>query len=200
MPLAKMVGAIPKLTPDQEQFKQQLLQLREGIDPTISPDTNIVGKAFQKTARMTVPMVQSIGLGRGARAAAGALGAGKKVAAAATAIGVSGSFLPQIADNTYSSLVAEGVDPTIAGWTTAVSAPIEAAIESILPDPFKTGAFKGTVRQIVGQIAREWITRYGMELSEEALQGASRAAASEVARHLDATVPTKGIGSVFTER
>src|SRR3990167_3127883 len=38
-----------------------------------------------------------------------------------------------------------------------------------------------------------------MELSEEALQGASRAAASEVARHLDATVPTKGIGSVFTE-
>ncbi len=199
IPLAKMVGALPKLDPDQERFRQQLLSVREREDPTIRRDTPAIGRWTQSAMRMAMPMTQAIGLGKSAGGLAEAVGGGKKAVWAATAVGTSGSFLPQVADQTYTELIGEGFDPKKAGIITSVSAPIEAAIESILPDPFKgLGAgLKGTVRQIVGKVARRLTRNYAKEWSEEVLQGGVRESGKEVARYLDKEIPQKGIGNIF---
>lgn len=201
MPLAKRIpgSPIPKLDPDQERFRQELLGLREGLDPTIRPDTNFLGRGVQQVGRMAMPMVQSIGAGKALGAAARVAGAGKLGVGLAGAAGTSGSFLPQIADQTHASLIGEGVDPDIAWKVTAISAPIEAAVESILPDPFSGygAAFRGTVRQVTGKLLRQYTVNYTKELSEEGIQRVVNEVALEVGRKMDETVPDQGFGGLL---
>ncbi|HUT60719.1 MAG TPA: hypothetical protein VNA25_22975, partial [Phycisphaerae bacterium] len=204
MPLAKMVskavgGPLKGLDRDQEIFRQQLLAVREHEDPTIREDTPWIGRTAQKAGRMTVPMVQSVGLGRAMGGAASGLGATQRGVRVAQSIGVSGSFLPQIADNTYSSLIAEGVEPRRAQLITAVSAPIEAAVESILPDPFAGyGRTAGaTIRQMAAQNIKRFTVNYTKELAEEGIQGVINETAMEVGRRLDEDIPNKGLGNIL---
>ena len=200
-PFAKMAGALPSLDPDQERFRQEMLAVRQEVDPTVRPDTPTLGRWTQQAAQMTFPMVQSIGAGRAAGGAAGLLGAGAKATAGAVALGTSGSFLPQIADDTYTQLIGEGVNPSDAKLVTAIAAPVEAAVESFLPDPFKgmSGALRGTARQVAKKVAAEALKRYGKELSEEIIQGGVREVGSIVASRMDEMVPDKGLGSVFSK-
>lgn len=199
MPLAKFVGAVDRLDPDQERFKQDLLAVREGVDPTIRPDTPLLGRGVQQAGRMTVPMVQSVGLGKAAGATGRAAGLQKAGVAASTAAGTSGSYLPQIADQTYTSLIGEGVDPDVARRITLVSAPIEAAVESILPDPFSGygAAFKGTARQVAGKLLQKYTVNFTKELTEEGLQGVINETAMEVGRRMDEDIPDKGLGNIL---
>lgn len=200
MPIAKRVGGpLKKLDPEQERFKQELLALRQGTDPTIRPDTNMLGRGVQQAAQMTFPMVQAVGAAKALRGAAQAAGLGKTAVAGATAVGTSGSFLPQTADQTYSSLIGEGVDPKVASRITMVSAPIEAAIESILPDPLSGygAAFRGTARQVAGKLLREYTKNFTKELGEEALQRIVNETALEVGRRMDEHVPDQGLGNIL---
>jgi hypothetical protein len=199
MPLAKMTGVAPKLNAGQERFKQELLAIREQKDPVVRPDTNVLGRGMQDAARMTFPMVQSVGAGKALGAAGTAMSAGPRLAKALTALGVSGSFLPQIADQTYTSLIGEGVEPSTAWKITAVSAPIEAAVESILPDPFTgyASAAKGTARQVAGKLLRQYTVNFTKELGEEGIQGVVNETAMEVGRRLDEEIPDKGLGNIL---
>lgn len=199
LPLAKMVPGFPSLDPDQERFKQEMIGIREGIDPTIRPDTNELGQAAQQTARMGFPMVQSVGAGKTGGATASLMGGGPRAVQVGTALGTSGSFLPQTADQTYTSLIGEGVDPNTAANITAVSAPIEAALESILTDPLSPylTAFKGSARQVAGKFLKEFAKNYGKELTEEGLQGIVNETALEVGRQLDEQIPDKGLGNIL---
>lgn len=201
MPLLKMTGAVPSLDPEQERFKQELLGVREGLDPTIRPDTPTPGRWLQQAARMSAPMIMSVGAGKLAGGTAMAAGASASLAKWATAAGTSGSFLPQIADQTYTQLIGEGVQPDQAWKITAVSAPIVAAIESILPDPLSpyASAFKGTARQIAGKILWQATKNYTKELSEEGLQGVVNETAMEVGRRMEEQVPDKGLGNILLE-
>jgi len=202
MPLAKRVpgSPIPKLTPEQERFKEELLQLREGIDPTVRPDTNVLGRGVQQAGRMTFPMVSAVAGGKGLGVGAGAAGFGKAGIGVATAVGTSGSFLPQMADDTYTALIREGVPHSRAWKITAVSAPIEAAIESILPDPLSgfRGAFRGTARRVAAQFLKRATLNYTKELGEEGLQRIVREVALEVGREMDAKIPNQGYGSLLS--
>ena len=198
-PLAKLTGKIPSLDPDQERFKQELLAVRQELDPTIRPDTPVYGRWAQQAGQMAFPMVMAVGAGRVAGSGASLLGAGARATAVAAAAGTSGSFLPQIADQTYSQLIGEGVSEQDAMIVTAISAPVEAAVESFLPDPFKgmSGPLRGTAQQVARKVAAEAVKRYGIELSEEVVQGAVREVASVVASQMDEMAPDKGFGSVF---
>lgn len=201
MPMAKMTGAIPKLTPEQERFKQELMQIREGVDPVIQPDTSWLGKGVQQTSRMAFPMISSIAAGKAMGGAGKLAGLGKRGVRGATAVGTSGSFLPQIADQTYTSLIGEGVDPEQAKYITAVSAPLESLMESILPDPFQGygQAFKGTVRQVVGKVIKKYGVNVIKENVEEGLQGVINETAMEVGRRLDEEIPNKGLGNILVQ-
>ncbi len=210
MPLAKMVGAVPKLTPDQERYKQHLLGIRQSTDPTIRPDTNVIGRGVQQVGQMAFPMVQAVGAGKALGSAAVAAGLGGTIATlplvgkvtgagVATGLGVSGSFLPQTADQTYTSLIGEGVHPDRARLITAVSAPIEAGIESILPDPLSGYgmALRGTARQVAAKFLKHATANFTKELSEEALQGIVNETALEVGRMGDSSIPDKGFGNIL---
>ncbi|MHC4511625.1 MAG: hypothetical protein ACYTAO_22180, partial [Planctomycetota bacterium] len=199
MPAAKLFGAVPKLSPEQERFKQQLLGVREGTDPTIRPDTNFFAQALQKAARMTVPMVGAVGFGKGTGGIARMAGLAEKGQKLATGFGVAASFYPQIANQTYTSLIGEGVDPDEAFWITAASAPIEAGIESILPNPFAGygAAFRGTARQVAGKLVRQYLINFGKENIEEGLQGITNETALEVGRMMDEKIPGKGLGNIL---
>ncbi len=201
MPIAKMIPGSPlkQLDPDQERYRQQLVAIREGTDPAIQPDTNVLGRTVQQTARMAYPMVQSVSAGKALGLGAGLAGAGKTGVNVATAVGTSGSFLPQTADQTYSSLIGEGVDPDRARVITAVSAPVEAAIESILPDPFSGygAAFRGTARQVAGRLLKQYTVNYTKELTEEGLQAIVNETALEVGRRMGADIPDKGLGNIL---
>ncbi|MEM6362807.1 MAG: hypothetical protein AAF745_00160, partial [Planctomycetota bacterium] len=199
IPIAEDIGAIPTLDPDQERFKQALAHARETGDPIMSE--SFIGSNLQKTARMLPPMAVMASSGKILGGGTRALGAGRAATAAATATGVSGSSLPMMYDQTYDSMIGEGIDPEIAETTAMVSAPIEAAIESILPDPFSgySALFKGSVREIAKKLVVENTKNYGKELSEEALQGLTQATAMEVARQIDEDIPGKGVGEIFKQ-
>jgi len=199
VPLAKMVGALPKLDAEQERFKQELIGLRESSDPTILPETNFLGRAVQQTGRMSFPAVHAVTGGKAVGAVGRALGLGAKATGIATATGVAGASLPQIADQTYSSQIAEGADPNTARTITAISAPIEAAIESILPDPFSGygAAFRGSVRQVAGKLLKQYTANYTKELAEEGLQRIVSETALEVGRQMDDRIPDQGFGQTL---
>jgi len=198
-PLAKMVGALPKLDEDQERFKQELIGERESIDPTIRPDTNVAGRTVQQVGRMAFPAVHMVAGGKVAGGVGKLAGAGKKGVDWLERIGVAASALPQTADQTYSSLVAQGVDADKARTITMFSAPIEAAIESILPDSLSgfRGVFRGTARQVAGKLLRQATVNYTKELSEELAQGIVNETAMEVGRRMDEKIPDKGYGNIL---
>lgn len=209
-PRARMVGLMPKLDPEQERFADELTQIRASEDPLQQPGggiTGFLGRQVQSTAEQVMPMLDMVGAGAqgglALSAASKVLGLGKAASALATGagarLGVTAAGLPQIADETYRELIVEGHDPNRAWWTTAVSAPIESAIESFLPDPFKAapGVFKGTIRQVVGKLTAEFLKRYGPELGEEALQGITRESGKEIARAIDEKIPNKGFGEIL---
>jgi hypothetical protein len=199
MPIAKFVGAVAKLTPEQERYKQDLMAVRGGTDPMIRPDTPYFGRAVQQVARMAVPMGMAVGAGGALGGAARTAGLGKTGVGVARAIGTSGQFLPQIADRTYTSLIGEGVDPKAAWKITAISAPIEAAIESILPNPFSGygAAFRGTARQVAGKLLKQYTVNFTKELTEEGLQGIVNETALEVGRTMEQKIPGKGFGNIL---
>lgn len=201
-PWIRRVGVkLPQLDPEQERFKQQLQAIQQGLDPTLSEE--YLPRTIQQTASMALPTVMSVGAGKALGGAAGVAGLGATGQAIGQAIGmragVSGSYYPQIYDQTYAELIGEGVDPDTATTITRISAPIEAAIESIMPDPLSPGsvALRGSVRAFAGKMLRENIKRYGKELSEEALQGMVRETAMEAARLADEDLPNQGIGSIL---
>lgn len=198
-PYAKMAGIIPKLDPEQERYKQRLMAIRQGTDPLIRPDTNVFGRSLQQAAQMAYPAVQAASIGKATGGAAGLAGFGKAGVGIATAVGTSGAMLPQTADQTYTSLIGEGVEPARAAMITTVSAPIEAAIESILPDPF-TGygsAFRGTARQVAAKLLKQYAVNTAKELTEEGLQKIVNETAMEVGRKMDADIPDKGLGNIL---
>ena len=203
MPIAKHIpgSPIPELTPEQEQFRQHLVSLRQGGDPVIAEGTGRLGAGVQQAAQMFYPMLQAVVAGKQAGGVAAAAGLGQKGQWAAVALGNSGAFLPQIADQTYSSLIGEGVNPDLAWKVTMVSAPIEAAVESILPDPLSpyATAFKGTVRQVAGKLLKTATVNYTKELTEEGLQGVINETALEVGRWSDEAIPNQGIGNILSK-
>lgn len=187
---------LPELTADQERFKSEMLAIREQVDPT---NVGGFGGAVQAATRMAVPQIIARGAGTTAKAATAAAGAGAAAQGLAMGAGVSGAFLPMTADSTYTQMVQEGIDPDTAKWVARLSSPIEAAIESVLPDPLAgyQGAFRGTLRQVAGKMVKQYGVNYLMELSEEELQAIVNETANEAARAIDKDVPNKGLGSIF---
>lgn len=194
----------PSLDPDQERFRQAMIAAREGEDPVHgeSPLPIPVDRWTTQAAEMAYPMLQSVMAGRAAGGTLKALGAGQKAVGVGTAVATSGTFLPQIATDAYREMIGEGIDPKTAMIATLVVSPVEAAIESILPDPFKgasASASRGMARQVAKKIVTETIQRYGLEWSEEVLQAATRQVQVELAGKFGG-VEIKGEGEGAPDR
>tara|TARA_Y100001963_G_scaffold157272_1_gene253023 strand:+ start:4777 stop:12996 length:8220 start_codon:yes stop_codon:yes gene_type:complete len=204
LPLARMLskatgGPIEELDEEQERFRQAIVAVKEKEDPSI--DKSFLMGNLQKTAQMTFPMIMAVGAGRAMKGAGAVAGAGSKAQTLLQATGVSGSFLPQIYDDSYRQLIGEGFKKDQAKRIATFSAPIEAAIESILPDPLTgySAAFRGTARQVAGNLLRQATKNYSKELSEEALQAIWRETVNETARIMDEKIPDKGYGNALVK-
>jgi hypothetical protein len=201
MPAAEFLA--PKelqLTPEQERFRQALGEAREGNDPSRS--AGWIAANIQSIARMAPPMMAMGSAGRATGAIGKSFGLGTKGVAAAQGVGVAASAYPMASDQSYRSLIAEGVDPKIAAPVSRVSGVLEGIIETIVPDPFKAqaGVLKGTISRIVTEGARRLgvqAGRIGLEAFEEGSQAFTREAVAEVARAIDEKVPNQGLGPAF---
>lgn len=190
-----------QLTPDQEAFRQALIATREGNDPSLSDGW--VASTVQQAARMAPPMLMMGAAGRAAGAVGETAGLGARGVSLAHGAGVTAAAYPMAQDQSYRSLIAEGINPEIAAPMSRISGVLEGVIETIIPDPFKSesGVLKGQVRQIVKQaIGRFGVQagRIGLESFEEGSQAFAGEAVAEIARAIDEKIPNKGLGEAFS--
>lgn len=201
MPVAQYFA--PKelqLTGDQEAFRQALISVRQGNDPSLSEGS--IASTVQQAARMAPPMLMMGAAGRAAGTVAKSAGLGATGVRLAQGAGVGAAAYPMAADQSYRSLVSEGVDPEIAAPVSRVSGLFEGVVESIIPDPFKvqSGVLKGSIRRIVTEGVRRagvQAGRIGIEAGEEAAQAFTRESMYEIARAIDEDIPNQGLGKAF---
>ena len=216
MAWAKMAGAIEDLTPEQELFRQQLEQVRQGADPIIkslpedtpwySPKRLDPERVSLQVAGMVPYMASTVAAYTSGKGIAKTLGAGKKLTKLGGVLGMSGAQAPAMQQDTYSQMLAEGYDAKTATVTSWISAPIEASLEGILGNPF-TGpagkALKGTAFQMARQKALQIAKRFGAnfvwEDIEEVAQGAQREMFIQFAAIADDNVEFKGVGNAIRE-
>jgi RNA polymerase sigma factor (sigma-70 family) len=183
-PVGVLTGMTPRLDRSQEEFARAIEGVYEGEDPVIRPDTPLVGQWVQKAGRMAYPMSAAVVAGGAAGSAAGAAGAGSLGVGLAEGAGVTAAFLPMTTEEMYADLIVDGVEPEQAKWITRGFAPLEAAIESILVNPWAGVALRQPARQIMRTVAKQAAKNYGKELSEEVLQGTVHEAARQFAEGL----------------
>ena len=189
-----------QLDGDQEAFRQALISVREGSDPSLSEGS--IASTIQQAARMAVPMVGMGVAGRASGTLASSAGLGAVGTRIAQGVGVTAAAYPMAADQSYRTMIAEGLDPEIAAPISRISGLFEGAIESVIPDPFKvqSGVLRGSIRRIVAEGVRRagvQAGRIGIEASEEGAQAFTREAMYEVARAIDEDIPNQGLGQAF---
>jgi len=189
-----------QLDGDQEAFRQALISVREGSDPSLSEGS--IASTIQQAARMAVPMVGMGVAGRASGTMAKSVGLGAVGTRIAQGVGVTAAAYPMAVDQSYRTMIAEGLDPEVAAPISRISGLFEGAIESAMPDPFKVqaGVLKGSIRRIVAEGVRRagvQAGRIGIEASEEGAQAFTREAMYEVARAIDEDIPNQGLGQAF---
>ena len=170
---AGIAGATPHVLADDPWYKSGVVQ---------------AGEMFPLMGAMAATGGMAGGLASGA--GAGAVGVGAATTAGITAVG-----FPQFYQDALTEMEQAGVRTEWAKPAAALSAVLEGAIESILPDPFG-GPGKAVSRNMKAAMRRaavDFLRRFGMEVTEEALQGASRAAITAAMTQLDPNAPDREI-------
>lgn len=188
--LAELTGAGG--TADEIRFIQQLEAIdRQGLYPKNQPRME---RYATQAAEMAFPAVAMAGAGGKAAGAAKAVGLGKAAVTAAEVAGVTAGSFPQEYRQAQSELQASGVDPKIAKPVAVTTALVSGAIESIVPNPFRTNPVLGQgMRRAVQSHLMGVLKRYPGELSEEFLQSLAHEAGTAAATYLDDNAPNASI-------
>lgn len=160
-------------------FFKALQRARETTDPLVDPNDPFYYRWPIQAAEMVPAMAAGVGVS--------AVTGGGALPAIAT-------WFAPIYDDARDELLEAGVDPTAARAGGAISAIVQAAVESLNLNPFKPKGAPDPVARGIRDTVRRYIKGYGKELSEEFIQAGVQAATVAAATQLDAAAPDQGLG------
>ena len=182
--------------------------IHEGEMPLVQPDESIFTKWPVQAAQMFGPMYAMIRGGRLGKVAAGTVGvkalptgvrllprAAQVAGRLGATAGVTATGFPRAYRSNLNEMLDAGVDMDTAKQYAVGAGGVHAAIESILPDPFKRLVPPG-VKLSMTRVFTQFMVRYGIENIEEGLQGASDESFKVFATWADQNAPDLDMSQV----